>query len=228
MTNSSAPEFFAGVDVQIARGLAYCVLTREAEYCTSGWIDVHEYSEAALKLKDRLLTCAEGQSQRLAVGIDAPRKPIPTPRAFYWEKPKDTWRPRRPSDKGYGRHCEVVLKSLNLGNIQWTPPRHKAPEWMNLGFALYNALNEWEKVYEVFPTAAYRLLEGDVETRMSIPLAHFRRGPKDMLDAAAAAFSVLLFERGAGMEIGGGDGLGTIVLPDKVDVNPVVARWPQS
>ncbi len=217
--------YFAGVDVQIQRGLAYCVLDRDAEYYTSGWIDVHEFRETAENLHELFCEMCGGDVTRLAVGIDAPRMPLPGPRPFYWEARHNTWRHRRPSDKGFGRHCEVVLKSLNLGNIQWTPYKN-APEWMKLGFSLYDALSDFEYVYEVFPSAVYRLLNFDTTTRMNIPLAQFLRGPKDMLDAAAAALSVLEFERGFGKQIGGGDGLGTIVLPRKLTIESAVKIWP--
>ena len=220
--------YVAGVDVQIERGLAFCVLTRDADFYCSGWIDVHTFEQAAHDLRDVFWDVCAGDVSQLSIGLDAPRMPLPNPRKFFWEKKNKTWRSKHPSEKGYGRHCEVMIKALNLGNIQWTPTLENAPEWMKLGFILFEGLTDFEHVYEVFPSAAYRMFNQDTETRMTIPLAHFIRGPKDMLDAATAALSVLEFERGFGMEIGGGDGFGTIVLPRPIEIHSAVSSWPRA
>ncbi len=212
--------------MQIERGLAFCVLTRDADFHCSGWIDVHTFEQAAHDLRDVFWDVCAGDVSRLSIGLDAPRMPLPSPRRFFWDKKNDAWRNKRPSEKGYGRHCEVMIKALNLGNIQWTPTLENAPEWMKLGFSLFEGLTDFENVYEVFPSAAYRMLNLDIGTRMNIPLANFQRGPKDMLDAGAAALSVLEYERGVGMEIGGGDGLGTIVLPRNIEILSAVSSWP--
>ena len=55
-------------------------------------------------------------------------------------------------------------------------------------------------------------------------------GPKDMLDAWVAAATVREFEESRGTEVGGGDGLGTIILPRPLP-EPVideVMEWPES
>ena len=53
-------------------------------------------------------------------------------------------------------------------------------------------------------------------------------GPKDMLDAWVAAATVREFVEGRGAEVGGGDGLGTIVLPRPIREPAIdeVMRWP--
>jgi hypothetical protein len=54
-------------------------------------------------------------------------------------------------------------------------------------------------------------------------------GPKDMLDAWIAAATVREFVEGRGTEVGGGDGLGTIILP-RLLPEPVikeVLEWPE-
>jgi len=63
--------------------------------------------------------------------------------------------------------------------------------------------------------------------RVEIPLAGFLQGPKDMLDAVVAALTGFEFLEGRGQEVGGGDGLGTIVLPRPIsgDISEVM-RWP--
>ena len=54
-----------------------------------------------------------------------------------------------------------------------------------------------------------------------------RGHPKDMLDAAIGALTVREFEAGRGCEVGGGDGLGTIILPRPIP-EPIeaVLTWP--
>lgn len=60
----------------------------------------------------------------------------------------------------------------------------------------------------------------------------FRRfhssGPKDMLDAVAAALTVAEYAAGRGVEVGDGDGLGSIVLPCPLDeATPrELFKWP--
>ena len=52
--------------------------------------------------------------------------------------------------------------------------------------------------------------------RMALPSQRFfgfARGPKDMLDAAIGALVVREFVAGRGCEVGGGDRLGSIILP---------------
>jgi len=55
----------------------------------------------------------------IAVGIDAPRYALDSPRSHYWDGGK--WRPRRPWVRGYGRHCEIVIAALRLANPQVNP-----------------------------------------------------------------------------------------------------------
>jgi hypothetical protein len=65
--------------------------------------------------------------------------------------------------------------------------------------------------------------------KVTLALTDFAPGPKDMIDAVAAAATVLAFARGEGAEVGGGDGLGTIVLPRALtgsELNHPVHRWP--
>lgn len=63
--------------------------------------------------------------------------------------------------------------------------------------------------------------------RVDIDLAKFNVGPKDMLDAVVAALTAMEFRQGRGQEVGGGDGLGTIVLPRPI-ISPIAAvmKWP--
>ena len=83
--------------------------------------------------------------------------------------------------------------------------------------------------FEVFPSASYSMLRDKKEPRVSIYFADFTYGPKDMLDACISAFTVHQYANGRGCEVGGGDGLGTIVLPTELpepySVHPVLL-WP--
>jgi hypothetical protein len=114
-----------------------------------------------------------------------------------------------------GRHAELVVKSLGLANPQWTPQAGRVPPWMAFGFSLFATLDDLVGVttHEVFPSLSYRMFEAQGAPRVTLPLGGFVPGPKDMLDAVVAAVSVREFIAGRGVEVGGGDGLGTIVLP---------------
>lgn len=163
------------------------------------------------------------------VGIDAPRQALPSPREWYWDGGRSEWR-KRTTQRGYGRHCEIVISAHGLANPQWTPIFEKAPPWMVIGFNLYNALNRLiPSVYEVFPTASYSLLHGVTDVRISIDFSSCVGGPKDMLDAFVAAATVREFAFGRGEEVGGGDGFGTILLPRPLPV-PIIKEvllWPE-
>ena len=84
---------------------------------------------------------------------------------------------------------------------------------MKLGFRLYSALEDLATVYEVFPSASYTLLQGNIDVRVNTDFSAFKPGPKDMLDALIAATTVREFIETGGIEVGGGDGMGTIILP---------------
>jgi predicted nuclease with RNAse H fold len=135
---------------------------------------------------------------------------------------------KRGSQKGFGRHCEVIISAYGIANPQWTPPNEQTPEWMKLGFGLFAALEDLATVYEVFPSASYALLQGNVAVRVNTDFSAFKPGPKDMLDALVAAATVREFVEGRGVEVGGGDGLGTIILPRPLPepVIDAVMAWP--
>jgi len=98
-----------------------------------------------------------------------------------------------------------------------------------LGFKLYSALEGLAKVHEVFPTASYTLLQSNTDVRINADFSACKPGPKDMLDAWVAAATVREFVEGRGTEVGGGDGLGTIILPRPLP-EPVIKEvlvWPE-
>jgi hypothetical protein len=100
---------------------------------------------------------------------------------------------------------------------------------MILGFKLYLALEGYAKVHEVFPTASYALLQGNTDVRINTDFSACKPGPKDILDAWVAAATVREFVNGRGTEVGGGDGLGTIILPRPLP-EPIieeVLEWPE-
>ena len=86
---------------------------------------------------------------------------------------------------------------------------------MKIGFSIFENLNQFKNLFEVFPSASYKMLEND-NISYDLCLAEFKRGVKDMLDASVAAITVKEFIDGRGMELGGDDGLGTIILPRKI------------
>ena len=195
---------FIGIDVQIARGLAVAVMDARARVQRTAWYSAGQAQTTAADLADRYPDAI--------VGIDAPRQPLKHPRRHYWTR--NGWRHAKPGDRGQGRHCEVAIAALGLARPQWTPLRESAPAWMAEGFALFEAFKrQGMNAEEVFPSAAYRQLAEDTDAELTMPLSGFAGGPKDMLDAVVAAFSVREFVQGRGCAVGGGDGLGRIVLP---------------
>lgn len=62
---------------------------------------------------------------------------------------------------------------------------------------------------------------------ISLDLSRLAPGPKDILDAAAAAITAREFDAHRAMAVGGGDGLGEIVLPKApTQIIEEVLKWP--
>lgn len=212
--------YYIGIDIQVRRSCCYAVIDTSGTLIDSGWLASPE-SESAL------LVARWARSGRVYAGLDAPGMALHAPREWYWNRARGLW-VRRGRQKGYGRHCEVIISVHGIANPQWTPVVGHAPPWMELGFGLYSALEGVATVYEVFPSAAYTLLEGDVDLRIDADFSACRPGPKDSLDALVAAATVKEYVEGRGAEVGGGDGLGTIVLPRPLP-EPVIDEvfaWP--
>lgn len=210
--------FYLGVDVQSARGCPFAVLNGAAEMIRNGWL------QNAGELRQLVTHLAA--SGAVVVGIDAPRMPLPGPRL--WVSRRGRWL-RASCD--CGRHCEIVLKCLGLANPQWTPNLEQAKPWMQLGFEMFRELAGVAGVttHEVFPSASYAMFQASEAPRVTLPLSGFEPGPKDMLDAVVAGVTVKEFTEGRGCEVGGGDGLGTIVLPRPLQARSSVhfsLTWP--
>jgi hypothetical protein len=212
-------DFVIGIDVQAARGCPFAVLDASSRVVDSGWVATGDIGKSAQELSARYPDAV--------FAIDAPRMALPTPRAWYWRNKK--WGQATGDEVGNGRHCEVVIAAHRLANPQWTPLAIAAPKWMQHGFAIFEALIGRAQTLEVFPTASYRILNEVKELRVDMPLAGFMPGPKDMLDSVIAAVTGHEFLAGRGQEVGGGDGLGTIVLPRPI-IEPItdVMRWPNT
>ena len=212
--------YYIGVDIQSRRDCSFAVLDKQAALIESGWLSMAE-NEAIELIKKW------SKSGRVYVGIDAPRMPLAQKRQWFWSGGKRRWG-RRITQKGYGRHCEIVISAHGIANPQWTPLVGESPEWMNLGFKLFSDLESIAPVYEVFPSASYSLLRGNTEVRINADFSACKPGPKDMIDAMVAAVTVREFVEGRGTEVGGGDGLGTIILPRPIP-EPVIDEvlfWP--
>jgi len=215
------PNFYMGIDIQIRRNCCYAVIDGMGTLVDSGW-----FSKAETESVELLKNWSD--SGQVYIGIDAPRMPLANKRLWYWNKSGRHW-VKRKSQKGYGRHCEIIISAHRIANPQWTPLRGEAPAWMNLGFKLYSALGSLTLEYEVFPSASYALLRGNTEVRIDTDFSACKPGPKDMLDAWVAAATVREFIEGRGSEVGDGDGMGSIVLPRPLP-EPVireVLKWPQ-
>lgn len=226
--DSSKVKYFVGVDIQVRRGIAHAALDGDSRLLNSGWVSGSgDGINALIEMIERL---SLGDAELIAIGVDAPRQPLTQHRKWYWNGRNGSWRQRRDSEAGAGRHCEVILKAHGIANPQWTRQQADAPEWMRLGFKIFEALHAYPCVYEVFPSASYNMLKDDRNARANISFADFYFGPKDMLDACIAAVTVQEFLKGNGEEVGDGDGLGSIVLPRPIvegRINEVFC-WPDS
>ncbi len=214
-------KLFVGIDIQIQRNCCYAVIDDTGSLIDSGWLSSAEAD--AVDLVKRIL-----RSGPVYVGLDAPRMPLISKRKWYWNRNKRRW-DKRGSQRGYGRHCEVVISAHRIANPQWTTFEAEAPKWMQLGFKLYEVLESLAMVYEVFPSASYTLLQGNTDVRLAADFSGCKPGPKDMLDAWVAAATVREFVEGRGAEVGGGDRLGTIILPRPLP-EPVIDEvldWPE-
>jgi predicted nuclease with RNAse H fold len=209
-----------GIDISEKRGCAIAAIGEDGRSVGSCW--------ATSSVGD-VLSCVRGlaNGHEVVIGIDAPRMPVRDDRTWYWNGKTESWRPRKPKEQGWGRHCEVIIKSLGLANPQWTPPASLAKPWMLLGFELFVALAEVGCIHEVFPSASYSQLAKSQEPTLQHSFAGFATGPQDMLDAYIAAATVLEYEQGRGSAVGGGDQLGSIVLPRPTGSTPTALfTWP--
>ena len=214
---------YIGVDVQTARGVAWAAINDSHESVGAGLLPTGPIDEITTSLLDAIEPLsADGP---LHVGIDAPRMPLPHGRTVTWH-PRRGWVPCEPKR---GRHCELVVRAAGIANPQWTPAADdRVPEWIQLGFALFAACDAvGHKTHEVFPSASYCLLSA-TSARLTVDLGAFHLAPKDILDAYVAAYTVAEFAAGRGCEVGGGDGLGTIVLPRPLPRQdfPNLLKWP--
>ncbi len=210
---------YVGIDVQISKECPLAVISEEGRLIKSDWLthDARNFSEYIGNLAEEFT---------VYVGIDAPRAPLEKAREWYWD---GAWHPRL-NQKGHGRHCEVVIKSLKLANPQWTRVHAECEPWMQFGFDLYVHLVSECDVYEVFPSASYTQLINNTDIRLDIDFSTCATGPKDMLDALVAAATVREYVNGRGDKVGGGDGLGMIILPrllTEEQSRSGVMEWPR-
>lgn len=202
-------KYFVGIDVQIKRGCCYYIIDENKNYFDSGWVK----ENIPQSLKEVYLKVSSNNPNKIAIGIDSPRTPMNKMRQRNFNRKTNSWIDDKVSKNG--RECEVIIKSFNLGNPQWTRRLQDSPDWMKLGFSIYDELKNFPFVYEVFPTASYKMLEKE-NVKYELCLNNFIGGVKDMLDASVGAITIYEFINGRGSEVGGEDGLGTIVLPRKI------------
>jgi len=199
---------FIGIDVQEKPACCFAVISDDAVTLETGWFGA-DPTKDVLHLIDKLMN----KNYEVFVGIDAPRTPLKSPRQLYWDGRHNRWRRRRQEEKGYGRHCEIVVRAHAIANPQYTPLAEVATAWMKIGFKLFSALQDIVPNYEVYPTASYSLLEGITNVQLSINFSSCKLGPKDIIDSLVAAVTVREYVHERGCSVGGGDGLGEIILP---------------
>ena len=119
-------KFFVGIDIQIRRNCRYAVVSDTGTLFDSGWLSSAETE--AVDVVKRMSGSGE-----VYVGLDAPRMPLFEKRKWYWNKNKRRW-DKRGSQRGYGRHCEVVISAHRIANPQWTTLEAEDPVWMRMGF----------------------------------------------------------------------------------------------
>ncbi|MCK4830502.1 hypothetical protein KA005_83060 [bacterium] len=224
---STDNHFFLGIDVQVARDCPYAVFNDQLNLLKSGWLESVDTGNIGKTLFVQVRLIEKELGGDLAIGIDSPRVPLTSPRRFRWNRGRQNWE-RRQNGAGYGRHCEVIIRTLKLANPQWTPIQGRCPDWMMLGFELFSSIEERSDVFEVFPSASYTMLDNCSEPKFQVNLSGFSRGPKDMLDACVAAVTVREFFAGRGCKVWDGDGLGSIILPRSLphSVPPLLLAWP--
>jgi len=219
---------FLGLDVQFRRPCTYYALDQQLAYVDSGLLEGDTIESISQGLQLLIQELSRQQDAKVGVGIDAPRVGLPAPRQWFWRKGE--WVSKSSKDRGYGRHCEVAVKALGLGNPQWTRLAADSPDWMRLGYRLFEVLEGLARTFEVFPSASYRMLDEVDHSPIPLRLKGFVWQTKDMLDACVAAYTVWACINGRGTEVGGGDGLGTIALPEQLPVpasHPVL-HWPSA
>lgn len=213
-------EYFVGIDVQTKRDCSFAISDQNGYLTESGWFND---GNSILNILKKIYI-----NSKVYVGIDAPRMALVSPRQWYWVGSKKKWRQKNKKEKGYGRHCEIVISAHKLANPQWTPFLNGAPAWMRKGFELYKTIGDLFPTFEIFPTASYSLLHGKKDVNLQIDFSACLPGPKDMLDAFVSSVTVREFIRGRGTEVGNGDNLGAIILPRPLP-NPIIAEvlsWP--
>ena len=222
----SPPSFrmlFCGIDVHQREPFPYAIIDESHRMVDGGWLSFLTRDELRDALRNLL------KSHPIAVlAIDAPRQALTQLRRYKVNKGKWHSIPEETPGK-IGRHCELVVKALSIGNPQWTPLSDDAPEWMQNGFALYDTAKGFPatRTVEVFPSASYKVMANYPEIRTDILWHVFQSGPKHMLDALIGAVTAAEFIAGRGCAVGGGDGLGEIVLPRPVNATrPDLFTWP--
>jgi len=143
---------FIGIDIQIRRGCCFAVINETGTLINSGWLSSPVTD--AVELVQQL----SGPRKVLAVGIDAPRMPLVTPREWYWNRNKRRY-DKRSSQKGYGRQCEIVISAHGIANPQWTPLVSEAPEWMQRGSNYTKPskiLRRYMRFFHLHPIIYYR------------------------------------------------------------------------
>jgi hypothetical protein len=108
-------QYFMGIDVQIRRRCPYLILNHKKICVSSGWLERDSKDGICGNLLQLINALENNGIGTIAIGIDAPRVPLSTTRKYFWDGKRNRWKGKS-GQRGYGRHCEVILKSLNIAN----------------------------------------------------------------------------------------------------------------
>lgn len=145
-----------------------------------------------------------GLAAGLAVlaGVDAARHALPRLRYWEWEPTAERW-VRLLRGTSAGRHAEIILRAHGFRETRWTDRTAGAASMFQALHALPGTV-----IYETCAEASFQALDpGSPLPSQSAP------AEGSLEHATLAATTSREFFAGRGQEIGGGDGLGTIILP---------------
>ena len=198
-----------GLAPGLAGRTAFAILDGAGNFLDAGFFEGSLPTELTRQIE-------AGLASGLAVvfGVDAARHALTRLRYWNWEPTAEHWvRLLRGADTG--RHAEIILRAHGFRGTRWSVTA--AP--------IYQALQALPGtvIYEVCAEAAFQAMDPG-----SPPPEPSAAAGASLEHATLAATTSREFFAGRGQEIGGGDGLGTIILPRPLRRRVEgVLEWPE-